>query len=80
MAAWLVYRQVVTPIRRLSGAVRATGADEVASTVPVCRPGGSEPPSAEDVNRLISAVDDELIVRRRAEARRERCWRWRSMR
>jgi PAS domain S-box-containing protein len=67
LAAWIVYRQVVTPIRRLSGALRLTSADEVATTVPVS--GTAEVTAlGEDVNRLIDTVNDELAVRRRAEA------------
>jgi PAS domain S-box-containing protein len=67
LAAWLVYRRVVTPIRRLSGALRATSADEVPTTVPVSGPAEVHA-LGQDVNRLILAVNDELVVRRRAEA------------
>jgi two-component system cell cycle sensor histidine kinase/response regulator CckA len=67
LAAWLVYRKLVTPIRHLSMAVRATGADEIATAVPVSGP-AEVSALGEGVNGLIRAVNEELVERRRAEA------------
>jgi signal transduction histidine kinase len=66
LGAWLVYRSVVAPVRRLSRAVRAAG--ELGESVPVPEKGPREIAGlAEDVNVLIAWVRHELAERRRAE-------------
>jgi signal transduction histidine kinase/ActR/RegA family two-component response regulator len=66
LGAWLIYRRVVVPIKRLSGAVRST----IATPEPVAV-SGSGPREvaglAQDVNLLIASVQRELSERRRAE-------------
>jgi two-component system cell cycle sensor histidine kinase/response regulator CckA len=67
LAAWLVHRTLVSPIRRLSSALRATNRQGAPATpVPVAGP-AELTALGEDVNALISAVDRELLERRRAE-------------
>jgi two-component system cell cycle sensor histidine kinase/response regulator CckA len=67
LAAWLVYRNLVTPIRRLSQAVRTTSAQLTPAHVSVAGP-AEVTALGEDVNGLIAAVNDELFQRREAEA------------
>jgi two-component system cell cycle sensor histidine kinase/response regulator CckA len=67
LAAWFAHRTLVSPIRRLSAALRAPSAEALpAKSVPV---GGPAELTAlgKDVNSLMSAVDRELVERRRAE-------------
>ena len=66
LAAALVYRQVVSPIRRLSSAVREANPGEPGAAVPVCGPAEVNG-LGQDVNSLIDSVQTELIERRRAE-------------
>ncbi|MGH3132639.1 MAG: PAS domain S-box protein [Gaiellaceae bacterium] len=66
LAAWLVYRTLVSPIRRLSGAVQSTNGYPVPAPVPVSGP-AELTVLGEDVNRLISSVNRELLERTRAE-------------
>ena len=66
LAAWLVYRHLVMPTRRLSAALRATTVSGVPISVPVSGP-AELTALGEDVSALISAVDHELRERRRAE-------------
>jgi two-component system cell cycle sensor histidine kinase/response regulator CckA len=66
LAAALIYRNVASPIRRLSGAVRKARDDDAAGAVPVSGPVEVRA-LAEDVNALTDAVQRELHERRRAE-------------
>ncbi|MDX6513218.1 MAG: hypothetical protein QOE36_2722, partial [Gaiellaceae bacterium] len=66
LTAWLIYRRVVAPIRKLSTAVRWTG--ELPAPVVVPSRGPKEVTAlAEEVNVLIAAVQHELSERQRAE-------------
>lgn len=67
LAAWLVYRDLVTPLRRLSGAVRSMTADPVPALVPTSGP-TEVTALGNAINGLISSVNHELVERRRAEA------------
>ena len=66
LAAALIYRQVASPIRRLSEAVRTTRDDDGAGAVPVSGPVEVRA-LGEDLNALTAAVQRELQERRRAE-------------
>ena len=66
LGAAFVYRRVVSPIRRLSAAVRSTTALEAPAPVPVSGPAEVRG-LAEDVNVLVASVHAELQERRRAE-------------
>jgi PAS domain S-box-containing protein len=66
LAAWLVYRTLVSPLRRLSRALRTTSVESEPSPVPVSGP-AELTALGQDVNMLISAVNRELAERRRAE-------------
>src|SRR5205823_774881 len=66
VGAWLIYRSVVAPIRRLGVALRASS--ELPQPQPVPAAGPREIVRlAEDVNSLIAAVEHELVERKRAE-------------
>ena len=66
LAEALIYRKVASPIRRLSGAVRAARGDDTHEPVSVS--GAAEVQTlAEDVNALTASVQRELNERRRAE-------------
>ena len=66
LAAALIYRQVASPIRRLSDAVRTARDDDGPASVPVSGPVEVRA-LGEDVNALTAAVQRELQERRRAE-------------
>jgi two-component system, cell cycle sensor histidine kinase and response regulator CckA len=66
LAAWLAHRKLVSPIRRLSDALRKSAAATEPSPVPVSGP-AELTALAQDVNALISTVNRELLQRRRAE-------------
>ncbi|MGH3071978.1 MAG: PAS domain S-box protein [Gaiellaceae bacterium] len=68
LAAALVYRMVVAPIRRLSASVRSTGELETRDAVPVTGPAEVRA-LAEDVNFLTASVRGELDRRRASEER-----------
>ena len=61
-----VYRRVVSPMGRLSAAVRSTTGLDAPSPVPVSGPAEVRA-LAEDVNVLVASVHAELLERRRAE-------------
>jgi two-component system, cell cycle sensor histidine kinase and response regulator CckA len=63
-----IYRQVATPIRRLSRSVREASGRDAPKPVPVSGPSEVRE-LAEDVNSLTEAVHRELEERRRSEAR-----------
>ena len=64
--ACLIYRAVVSPIRRLGLALRETSGQPQPQPVPARGP-KEVAALAEDVNSLIAAVDHELAERRRTE-------------
>jgi two-component system cell cycle sensor histidine kinase/response regulator CckA len=66
LAEALIYRKVASPIRRLSGAVRAARGDDAHEPVSVSGPAEVQT-LAEDVNALTASVQRELHERRRAE-------------
>src|SRR5581483_5121475 len=66
VAAWLVGRRLIRPVRRLSQAVRVESEKAGAAPVPVCGP-TELAELAIDVNGLIASVNRELAVRRLAE-------------
>jgi two-component system, cell cycle sensor histidine kinase and response regulator CckA len=66
LASLLVYRRVVTPIERLGAAVRASGSHAPRALVPTEGPAEIRALS-DDVNGLISSVNQESLERRRAE-------------
>ena len=66
LAVAVVYRMVVTPIRRLSLGLRRTQAAEPDAAVPVSGP-AEVTTLGQDVNDLIGSVQSELLERRRAE-------------
>jgi two-component system cell cycle sensor histidine kinase/response regulator CckA len=68
LAAWLAYRNLIEPIRRLSQALRSTTGKEAPTPVPVAGPAEVHALGT-DVNALISSVKIELLERQRAEAR-----------
>jgi two-component system cell cycle sensor histidine kinase/response regulator CckA len=66
LGALLVYRRVVRPIERLGAAVRTSGAH--APHAPVAVEGPAEVAAlADDINGLISSVNEESLERQRAE-------------
>ena len=67
LATAIVYRRVVTPIRRLSAAVQSTDPLDPAAAVPVSGP-AEVTTLGEDVNSLIGSVQEGLRERQEAEA------------
>lgn len=68
LAAWFIYRSVVAPIRRLSGALEATNGE--ARLVPVPAAGPVEVIAlAQEINDLLTSVDREFAERLESEAR-----------
>ena len=67
LAAWLVHRNLVAPIRRLSRDLRATSVQSAPAPVPVSGP-AELIALGQDVNGLIASVNRELVERQRAEA------------
>jgi signal transduction histidine kinase/CheY-like chemotaxis protein len=66
--AWVVYRSVVAPIRRLSRALRAAGGMTRSVVVPTGGPAEIRE-LAENINGLVSSVERELADRLASEAR-----------
>jgi two-component system, cell cycle sensor histidine kinase and response regulator CckA len=66
LASLLIYRRVARPIERLGAAVRASGSHAPRAPVPA---GGPAEVSAlaDDINGLITSVNQESLERRRAE-------------
>jgi PAS domain S-box-containing protein len=67
LAAWLLHRNLVVPIGRLSEGVRSTRASGEPLSVPAHGPAQLRA-LGDDVSGLVSAVSRELLDRRRAEA------------
>ena len=67
LAAWLVYRTLVSPIRRLSRGVRASTAQSAPALVPTSGP-AELIALGQDVNSLVTSINRELLERQRAEA------------
>ena len=61
LAAWLAYRNLIEPIRRLSRALRSTAGEHAPTAVPVAGPAEVHALGT-DVNALISSVKIELLA------------------
>jgi PAS domain S-box-containing protein len=67
LAAWLVYRNLVEPVRRLSASLRASEQHPLSVPVPVRGPAEVNA-LAQNVSGLLFSIQKELMERQRAEA------------